>query len=70
MMLQTVKTQVKCSEDPDEIQHNAANSEDSDETQHNAAFHLGLHCLIMLHFVWVFTVCKSIRLGVYPNTKC
>ena len=28
-----------------------ANSVDLDEMQHNAAFHLGLHCLLMLkHF--------------------
>ena len=25
-----------------------ANSEDPDEVQHNAAFHLGLHCLLRL----------------------
>ena len=25
-----------------------ANSEDPDEMQHNAAFHQGLHCLIIL----------------------
>ena len=25
-----------------------ANSEDPDEMQHNAAFHLGLHCLLRL----------------------
>ena len=25
-----------------------ANSEDPDEMQHNAAFHLGLHCLLKL----------------------
>ena len=25
-----------------------ANSEDPDEMQHNAAFHLGLHCLLQL----------------------
>ena len=27
---------------------NLTNSEDPDEMQHNAAFHLGLHCLIRL----------------------
>ena len=26
-----------------------ANSEDPDEVQHNAAFHQGLHCLIRLN---------------------
>ena len=33
-----------------------ANSEDPDEMQHNAAFHQGLHCLqrSMLHFIRVF----------------
>ena len=33
------------------------NSVDPDEMQHNK-------CSIMLHFIWVFTVCKSTRLGV------
>ena len=27
---------------------NLANSEDPDEMQHNAAFHQGLHCLLQL----------------------
>ena len=41
------------SEDPDEMQHNAAfdqgaNSEYPDEMQHNSAFHLGLHGLLRL----------------------
>ena len=34
------------------------NSVDPDEMQHYAAFYF------MLHFIWVFTVCKSTCLGV------
>ena len=34
------------SEDPDEMQHNAAFP---DEMQHNAAFHQGLYCLLKLN---------------------
>ena len=28
-----------------------------------------MKCLIMRHFIWVFTVCKSTHLGVSPYTK-
>ena len=28
-----------------------------------------MKCSIMLHFIWVFTVCKSTCLGVSLNTK-
>ena len=27
-----------------------------------------MKCSILLHFIWVFTVCKSTCLGVSPNT--
>ena len=48
------------------------NNVDLDEMQHSAAFYLGLHCLqnisfrgcILLHSIWVFTVCKISLLGV------
>ena len=29
-----------------------------------------VQCSIMLHFIGVFTVCKSTHLGVSPYTKC
>ena len=34
-----------------------ANNVDPDEMQLYAAFHQGLHCLLLLHFIRVYTVC-------------
>ena len=33
------------------------NSEDPDEMQHNAAFHQGLHFLLMRYYISVYTFC-------------
>ena len=44
------------------IFYTLTNRVDPDEMQHYPAFHLGC---IMLHFVLVFTVCKSTCSGVY-----
>ena len=51
-----------------------ANSADPDEMQQYAAFHQGLHCLpkylfILLHFIWLFSVCQSTRLVISSRQR-